>query len=95
MTGKRIPAAFEPAKFDQQHAYAIRALAAGNASEGQQRLALDWIVSFAAAYDDLSYRPGVDGDRETSFHEGRRFVGAQIRRMLAFKSEELERLARA
>jgi len=61
-----------------EHA-ALRALQAGNATAEQQQLALKWIVEKAAAYYELSYRPGDErGRRETDWLEGRRFVGAQI-----------------
>lgn len=92
---RRIPTAFEPAPFAQREALAIRALDAGNASEAQQNIALHWIMRLAAGVDEVSYRPGADGDRETAFAEGRRFVGIQIRHILAMTGEELERLNRA
>ena len=58
--------------------YALKALAAGKASEGQQRLSITAIVvKFAGAYD-LSYRSGPNGDRDTVFAEGKRFVGQRI-----------------
>ena len=67
-----------PATYDDNDIRAIRALAAGNANEGQQRRALDWIINTASGYYDLSFRPGLDGARATDFSEGKRFVGAQI-----------------
>lgn len=72
-------AAHRPAEYEEADIYAIRALAAGNANESQQKRALDWIIHRAAGTYDLSYRPGgPEGDRETVFAEGRRFVGSQI-----------------
>lgn len=67
-----------PAPYDDNDIRAIRALAAGNASEGQQRHALNWIINVASGYYDLSFRPGIDGARATDFAEGRRYVGAQV-----------------
>lgn len=60
--------------------YAIRALCQGTASETQQVLAMEWIVHCGSRYYDLSYRPG--DHRPSDFLEGRRFVGAQIVRLL-------------
>lgn len=74
--------AHKPADYDVATVYAIRALAEGKATEGQQKTALDWIINHASGLYDLSYRPGgTDGDRATVFHEGRRFVGSQIVKM--------------
>jgi hypothetical protein len=41
-------------------------------------MALNWIVHICAGAHSMSYRPGADGDRDTAFAEGRRFVGNQI-----------------
>ncbi|MGH2621640.1 MAG: hypothetical protein ACRDHG_13895 [Anaerolineales bacterium] len=58
--------------------YALKQLSIGKANEYQQRMALTCIVTkFAGAYD-MSYRPGPDGDRDTIFAEGKRFVGSRI-----------------
>jgi len=74
--------AHKPADYDTSVVYAIRACIEGKANDGQQRLAMDWIITRASGLYDLSYRPGGnEGDRATSFHEGRRFVGSQIVKM--------------
>lgn len=74
--------AHRPADYDLNTIYAIRALIEGKANEGQQKAAMDWIITQASALYDLSYRPGAnEGDRATTFHEGRRFVGSQIVKM--------------
>lgn len=65
-----MPPLWEPADIA-----AIQALQRGDASPDQQRRALDYIVTLAGTYD-LSYRP--DSDRDTTFAEGKRFVGLQI-----------------
>ena len=63
-------------------AAAIQALYRGDATEDQQRRAFEWIVEKAAMAGDMSYRPGgLEGDRDTAFAEGRRFVGNQIRKL--------------
>ena len=79
MTAKRgVVPAFLPAGYDSSVSAALRALNAGTAVAGQQQVALRWIIEEAARTYDASYRPGADGDRETAFAEGRRFVGLQI-----------------
>lgn len=65
-----IPPVWEPADIS-----AIQALQRGDASPDQQRRALDYIINLAGTYD-LSYRP--ESDRDTTFAEGKRFVGLQI-----------------
>jgi hypothetical protein len=57
---------------------AIKALATGTANAGQQKRALDWIITKACGTYDMSFRPGADGERETAFAEGKRHVGLQI-----------------
>jgi hypothetical protein len=62
---------------DEEH-YAIKAVAAGTAIAGQQKLALKTIVEKFCGYYELSIRGGPEGRRETDMNEGRRFVGAHI-----------------
>lgn len=61
---------------DDSVTYALRALNAGKASEGQQRLALKWIIERLCGTYDLSYRP--ESERDTVFAEGKRRVGLQL-----------------
>lgn len=83
MVAKRTGAPHEPPHYDDQVIAAMRALATGTANEGQQKRAWDWIVYQASGYMDLSYRPlAQGGDRATTFMEGRRFVGAQMLKLL-------------
>ena len=75
--------AHAPVWYDKDVLMAVRAVASGKANEGQQKTAFDWIINHASGYYDLSYRPdGMGGARATDFHEGRRFCGAQIVKML-------------
>ena len=74
----RDPAWIPPA-YTVQIARAVQAVARGNASSREQQMAMDWIVTQAAGAYELSFRSDGDGgDRETTFAEGRRFVGLQI-----------------
>ena len=77
--------ALTPAEWSDADVYAIKALAAGNANEAQQRRALDWIIKAAARTYDVSYSPA--SDRETSFAEGRRFVGLQVVKLVNMPAE--------
>lgn len=74
--------AHKPADYDRDTVYAIRALYEGKASEGQQQKALRWILDEVCRVRDLETRFGPDGDRQTVFAGGRRFVGQQILKML-------------
>jgi hypothetical protein len=72
---------WHPADWDENVVYAIRALFAGNANDGQQRLVLDWL-KYACGADDMSFRPGgPEGDRNTTFAEGKRSVWLQFAKM--------------
>jgi hypothetical protein len=72
-----------PAAFARPEASAIRACANGTADERQQKLAIAAIAQKACLIDEISYVPGgPEAERATSFAEGRRFVGAQIRRAI-------------
>jgi hypothetical protein len=86
-TTKFVPTknAHLPVDYNENIIMAVRAVSAGVASESQQKLFFDYLL-FASKwgkYSDISYRPGPDGDRETAFAEGRRFVGQQISKLLA------------
>jgi hypothetical protein len=67
---------WHPAPYEEADVYAIKALAAGKASEGQQQRALGWIVNILCGTYDMSYRPG--SERDTTFAEGKRHVGNQL-----------------
>lgn len=74
-------ASWKPAEWEPGDASALQALANGEANPHQQKRALDWVIRAAGTYD-LSYRPGATGDRDTSFAEGKRFIGLQIVKLL-------------
>ena len=88
---KKPKATWEPAAYDHATVIAVKALAAGNASEGQQQAALRWIIEAAAGTYDVSYRPDVHGgDRDTAFHEGRRFVGLTLVKLVNMDGRVLD-----
>ena len=77
----KAPLPWHPADYQPEDTAAIKALAAGNANDGQQKRALNWIVYTLCGTYDLSYRPHADGERDTAFAEGKRFVGLQLVKM--------------
>jgi hypothetical protein len=84
-----IPQPFEPYEWasDLPFVYALKALHEGKATEEQQRLILDKLMKLTGYYD-LSYRP--DSDRNTAFAEGKRFIGAQVVKMVNLSSAVIE-----
>lgn len=87
MDGKNMP--WYPAPYEARDVYALKGLQGGTADPGQQARALDWILKNACGTYDLSYRP--TSDRDTSFAEGRRFVGLQIIKMLNLDMSVLDK----
>lgn len=74
--------AHDPVKYDKQVLFAVKALREGTASASQQKLAMDWIELVVCNVEGMSWHDDRDGgERASSFHEGRRFVGNQIRKM--------------
>ncbi|MBZ9981327.1 hypothetical protein LB521_09165 [Mesorhizobium sp. BR-1-1-8] len=69
-----------PASYEDLDVEAIKAVAAGYASEGQQKRALAWIVHHAAmTYDEMF----VPGQPDVGHHlTGRRNVGNQILKLV-------------
>lgn len=80
MSKKLTPQPWHPAPYDPDgtDTAAIKALAAGVASEGQQKRALAWIINSVCGTYDQPYRPGEGGDRDTVFACAKQFVGQQI-----------------
>ena len=81
------PKPWMPPDWEKADAGALKALARGDASPDLQRRALDYIVKTLAGTYDVSYRP--DSDRDTSFAEGRRFVGLQIVKLINLSLEKI------
>ncbi len=67
---------WKPPDYDIEDAGAVQAVMYGRASEEQQRRAMKFIVERLCATYDLSYRSANPHD--TSFAEGKRFVGLQL-----------------
>ena len=80
-----------PVPYDRGFAAIARAVYEGRATPLQQRRFYAWLIQVFANIDDLSARMGVDGDRETMFAEGRRFVGMQIEKHVAWTERQDEK----
>lgn len=76
---KAVPPYFR-ADYEDTDIRALKALAAGNANEAQQRRALDWIINTACMTYDVTFLPDVAG--ASDFMQGRRFAGQQIVKLL-------------
>lgn len=86
MSKKTAPQPWHPAPYEEADTNAVKALAAGVANDGQQQRALKWIIETLCGTYDLSYRP--ISDRDTTFAEGKRFVGMQIVKQLHLTTPE-------
>lgn len=88
-----IPAPYEPYEWADNLplVYALKALHEGKATDEQQRLVINGLMGITAYYD-LSYRP--NSERDTSFAEGKRFVGSQIVKMINLTSDVIEKSKR-
>lgn len=78
MTLKHDP--FRPARYERYDALAIKAVAAGKASEAQQQRAVQWIIQAAAMTYDETFVPGHPD--LSDFLAGRRSVGLQIVKLI-------------
>ena len=79
-----------PAPYSKPVAYAIKAMAVGEATPDQQQMALAWICNVVCGNNDLSYRPdSLGGERATVFADGKRFVGLQINKLVKLPIAEL------
>lgn len=75
-----------PAPYEDTDTYALKAVAKGEATDIQQRRAMNWIINTLCGTYDLSYRP--DSDRDTVFAEGKRHVGMQIVKHINLKPKQ-------
>ncbi len=74
MAKPKSSAPWLPVGYVKADVAALQACKRGDATADQQMRAFDFIVGDVCGRHDMSFRPGPDGDRETTFAEGRRFV---------------------
>ena len=84
-----IPQPWHPAPYDENIVYALQALAAGKASEDQQKTALEWIVFQLCGTYDATFYP--DSERNTTFAEAKRHVGLQLVKMIRLQPNILRK----
>ena len=82
---KREP--WYPPEYEKADIRAIQALARGDATESDQRRALNWIINVAAATYDEPFRPGQSD--VVDYMLGRRSVGLAIVKLMKLKPELL------
>lgn len=85
-------APYLPVPYELADAYAIRAVAGGTADADQQRRAIRWLVDRAAGTYELEFRP--EGERESIFASGRRFVGLQLVKLINLDGRVLDAMRR-
>jgi hypothetical protein len=78
---------FAPARFSRYDALAIKAVAAGKASEGQQIRAMQWIIQAAARTYDETFVPGQSD--LSDYLSGKRNVGLQLVKLINVPIDEL------
>ena len=79
--------AFKPPAYEVADITAIQQLERGEATPELQKRALQWIINDVCVTYDQSYRPG--DPHETTFAEGRRFVGNTIVKMLKLNASKM------
>lgn len=88
---RTAPSAVLMPDFGEAVVMAFKALNAGKASEGQQKLALSVLINDICLTYDLPYRPGgSEGDRETCVVSGRQLVGKTIVRLIKLQGKSLQ-----
>lgn len=79
-----------PGFLNKADAMAIKAMAEGQATAEQQKRALDAIIYRVACTDDLSFRADDHGgERDGAFAEGKRYVGLQLKKLVATRIDIL------
>lgn len=80
---------FAPASYDNSIISAVQALARGNASEDQQKRALEWIITGAAMTYQETFVPGEPD--VSDYLAGRRNVGLQIVKLIHLKPSQVQK----
>ena len=78
---------FAPARFSRYEALAIKAVAAGKASEAQQAAAMQWIITAAARTYDETFVPGQPD--LSDYLAGKRNVGLQLVKLINVPIDDL------
>jgi hypothetical protein len=89
----KAPPQVLPPDWEDADVTAFQSLARGDCPPHLQKRALDWFIRKAAGTYDLSFAPG--DPTLTAFHEGRRFAGLQVVKLLSLDRETLRKAKRA
>ncbi len=89
MPSKNAP--WQPVKYENGDVAALQVLARGEADAEQAHRAWEFILDVICDRNGMSYRPGPDGDRETAFAEGKRYVGNQIVKLAKMPLSKLKK----
>lgn len=87
-TAKTSKAALKLGAYDEGDVGAMQALQRGDASDHQQKRALEWILREACGLQDWAYYPS---ERDTNVALGRQFVGQQIVKLLKINLRTMRR----
>ena len=80
MTKKTPRQPWHPSDYQIADIYAVKALAAGTASDVQQKRAWDWILFNVCELREMSFN--ADNPRVQDFAEGKKFVARQMVKMM-------------
>jgi hypothetical protein len=82
--------AWQVPKYTIDKVTALKALYEGNASERQQKLALDFIINEICNTNDWAYDP--DSEENTYIALGKQFAGLSIRRFITLPTTKLKEM---
>lgn len=80
---------WQPAPWDSADVAALQALARGVANEGQQKRALNYIITALGMTYEHTYSP--TSERDSAFAQGRRYVGLQIVKLVNMPAHLLKK----
>jgi len=81
---------WKPVNFDETVAYALQAMAKGEAEDHQQKKVLDWIITEACQTYEEPFDP--ENARATDYILGRRSVGLAIVKHLTTSPSKIKEL---
>lgn len=80
---------WQPVQFTEADVHALKSMAQGAANAAQQVRVLEFIVKDLCETDGLSFRPDdMGGALASSFAEGKRHVGLQLRKIILMPLNE-------
>ena len=80
---------WHPVELDDRAAYAVQALAKGEATDAQQKFFLDWLIKEACQTYEEVFVP--DNQRVTDYVAGRRSVGLALVKHVNVRPDKLSK----